>query len=373
MPIQSLDLPRRKCFKRTPAGCVATLVLLMLTALSAPAPAAAKGVPDDFFGVVSQEPLKTDDYIHLAEGHVATLRVSMNWASIQHVPGKCQAEDQVGTCTWTVMDDLIGNAAIAGVRIIPVLASPPSFISKSPKKMPVKGKGAIQWRGFLSAAVERYGKDGHYWDLFDDYGGKPTPIAEWQIWNEPNGNQGAEGKPNAREYAKLLEVSATAIRRQDPEADIVLGGMFGDAKVPLTTYMHRLYQVRGVERYFDTIALHPYAPQIADLKRQLATARGAARRGGDGKARIRITEIGWSSAHGRHPLMKGPAGQAKMLSRSFRVMKNKRKRWNLEGVNWFALQDTTNGATCTFCRDSGLFETNGKAKPAWRAFTRFTD
>jgi hypothetical protein len=206
--------------------------LLALAALALPA-AAPASVPRDFYGVVSQESLTADDYRLLAEGHVATVRVPLIWASVQQVPGQCQAEPQVGICSWTLTDELVGHAAAAGSRIIPVLGGSPRFVSKNPKDPPIKGQDAVRWRAFLSAAAARYGPGGAFWDTYDQYL-IPHPIVEWQIWNEQNGKLGWQGKPNARKYAKLLKISANEIRAQQPAADIVLGGMFGDAKAPLT-------------------------------------------------------------------------------------------------------------------------------------------
>ncbi len=351
---------------------LALLACVALAALALPGVAAAKKAPNDFFGVVSQEALTGADYSHLAEGDVGTMRIAFTWASFQQVEGQCQAEAQVGICSWTVMDGIIGSAAQAGTRIIPILAGPPSFVSKNPKNPPIKGQDAKRWKAFLSAAAERYGRGGLYWKVYDDYGAKPFPITDWQVWNEQNSKQGWQGRPDAKKYAKLLKISSKAIKKKDKKANIVLGGMFGDSKVTLTSYMKQLYRVKHVERYFDTIALHPYAPQIGDLKRQLGKARSAARKGGDRKAKLRITELGWSSKKGKHPLMKGPSGQAKMLKKSFGLLKRKRGRWNLVGVNWFALQDTNNPTTCAFCRQTGLFQTNGNAKPAWGAFKKFS-
>ena len=350
-----------------------TILACALCALAlTPATAGAKKAPKGFFGVVTQEALTGADYERIAEGRVKTVRIALSWASVQQVPGQCQAVEQAGICTWAAMDDIAGRAAQAGARILPVLAGSPSFVSKNPKNPPIKGQDAKRWKAFLSAVAERYGRGGRFWGVFDDYGAKAYPITDYQIWNEQNSKQGWQGPPEPRKYAKLLKISSKAIRKKDRKADIVLGGMFGDSKVTLTSYMRQLYRVKRVKRYFDTIALHPYAPQIGDLKRQLRQARSAARRGNDRKAKIRITELGWSSKNGSHPLMKGRSGQAKMLKKAFRLLQKRRGRYNIDGISWFALQDTDNKATCKFCLHSGLLETNNKAKPSWRAFKKFS-
>jgi hypothetical protein len=347
-------------------------LLVALAATLAPAAATARPTPKGFFGVVSQEPLRAKDFANMADGRVGSVRVAMNWASVQQVDGLCQADVQVGICSWTLTDYLVGRAADAGVTVLPILAGPPSFVSENPRHPPIEGYDAARWRAFVAAAAARYGPGGYYWERYSVYGAKPRPITEWQVWNEQNGKLGWEGRPNARKYARLLEISATAIRGAQPEARIALGGMFGDAVVPFSEYMRRLYRVKGVERWFDTISLHPYAPQLADLRNQLENARRIARRAGDRDAMLRVTEIGWSSANGGHRLMRGAKGQARMVKRSFRLFKQKRARYNLTGVNYFALQDTKNKSTCRFCLRSGLFKLNGKPKPAWRAFKVFS-
>ena len=238
---------------------------------------------------------------------------------------------------------------------------------------PTEGEALEAWDDFANAAAARYGPGGEFWPAFKAFtGDRPLPITDWQIWNEQNGKIGWDGKPNPKRYGRLVKISAQALRNGDREADIVLGGMFGNAKVTLTSYMRELYKVKGIKRFFDAIALHPYAPRLSSLKRQLANARAAARDGGDLKVNMRITEIGWSSAKGRHELMMGTAGQARMLKKSFQLLERGRRRWNLEGINWFALQDTQTGSSCRFCTASGLLKKDGKAKPSWGAFKKFS-
>ena len=196
------------------------------------------------------------------------------------------------------------------------------------------------------------------------------PIKEWQVWNEPNSKQFWPGRPRAKQFAKLLKVSDKALRKGHGKAHVVLAGMFGDAKVPIVTYLRALYRVKRVERHFDSIALHPYAPKIGSLKRQIRETRRAAKRGGDRRVGLQLTELGWSSERGGHPLMKGKGGQAKMLKKSFRLLTRKRKKWNIEGVSWYSLRDSRNEALCRFCSKSGLLNNGGSPKPAFRAFKK---
>jgi hypothetical protein len=343
-----------------------TLGLVIAFVLAAPGTAAAKKPPRGFYGVVPQEPFTGGDYSSLADSGAATVRLPFNWAAIQQVKGKCRGDVQVGICSWTVTDDILANLATAGIRVLPILYGSPSFVSgKHPAKPPL-GKGESRWKAFLKAAAERYGRNGEFWKSFDDYGAKPVPIIDWQVWNEPNSKQFWHPSPNPGRYASLVKTSAKALRNGDRKADIVLGGMFADAKVPIGAFMRGFYRSKGIGSKFDELAIHPYSATIKGLKRQIAKARHAAR----GKTKIRVTELGWSSKNGGHPLMKGRKGQAKMLEKSFRLLAKHRRSWRISGINWFALRDTGNRSTCSFCRQSGLLEQNGTAKPAYRSFRR---
>jgi len=354
----------------------ATIIGIAAAAFSLALPAAAsadEGVPPDFFGVVPQEVLTLEDYARLADGRVGTVRLPLNWAAHQQVKGKCQGEAQVGVCTWVYLDEIMARLAIAGVRAVPVLYGSPGFVSGKHTNRPPLGKGLDGWKAFVRAAAQRYGHGGFFWRGYSDaYGAKPQPIDEWQVWNEQNAEQFWYPHPNARRYATLLKATAKALRQGDRSARVVLGGMFTDAKLSIGAFMRRLYKVKGIKRAFDELAVHPYARTIKELEKQIHSARRAVRRGHDRDAGIRVTELGWSSKEGDHRLMVGREAQARLLEGAFRLVTDKREAWNITGVNWFALRDTTNKFTCDFCLDSGLLEVGGEAKPAWGAFKKFS-
>lgn len=328
--------------------------------------ASAKKLPSDFFGVVLQEFPSNNDFSRMADAHAGTVRIPFHFNSVQQVDGNCQAEAQVGVCSWTVLDGIVGLAAQGGTRVLPTLTA---------DKPPLHGSLRRKWKAFLVAAAKRYGPGGFFWQAQDQYGygGPKVPITHWQVWNEPNSKQFWPGNPDAGEYARLLKASAKSLRKGDRNADIVLAGMFADAKVPIVPYLRDLYRVGGIERFFDAIALHPYAPTVDGLKRQIRMTRRAAKRNGDKNVGLRLTELGWSSAKGGHPLMKGLNGQARLLRKSFELLRKRHGKWNIDGVSYYALRDSRNGNLCRFCKKSGLLNNNGNPKPAFKAFKRIAN
>jgi hypothetical protein len=142
----------------------------------------------------------------------------------------------------------------------------------------------------------------------------------------------------------------------------------------LTRYLERLYEVPGVEEDFDAVALHPFAPTVARMRVQIELARREMRRAEDAGTDVWITELGWASDGPPGMLAaKSERGQANALTRAFELLRRKRARWNVIGVNWYSLRDVAKKkAPCPGCPFTGLLERTGDAKPAWRAFLQFS-
>jgi len=333
-----------------------TLATLALAALACSACAAQAG---GFHGVVTQGSLEPDDYGRMASGKVGTLRVALRWSGVQP-----SADTPVEAWTWGAYDAVIGSAADHGIRVLPVLDAPsPSGVPDPPTTKSARRKFAK----FAGEVAARYGRGGSFWD------GRPAlPIKAWQIYNEQNGPAYWRGKPNPRTYGRILRSASQAIEREDPRAEIVLGGMFstpsGRGAINSWNYLKRLYEVKKIKRAFDTVAVHPYSSSLRGISYQVRKVRNVMRSKHDRGADLRITEFGWGSArHGNLNL--GRKGQARMLKKSFRLFEGHRGAWNLKGVNWFSFQDNPAGG-CSFCPTSGLFEADRDAKPSWRAFKR---
>jgi hypothetical protein len=225
--------------------------------------------------------------------------------------------------------------------------------------------------------AERYGRGGTFWQA--NPGIPAVPITEWQIWNEPSSPTYWQPTPNASKYAKLVKLSHSAITGVDPQARIVLAGLFGTPQGSLANamwkYLGRLYKQEGIKKAFDAVALHPYSPNLAGIEFQVEKALQKIKKNRDTGTEIMITEIGWGSdpPSADKPLIKGPDGQAEQLEKSFKLLRSHRNKWNIGGVVWYAWQDPgflLEG--CSFCSSAGLFEEDGTAKPSWQSFNAFT-
>ena len=331
---------------------------------------------DEFFGVSPQAKMETEDLDRLTEAGAGTIRILFDWGSIQQQAGDCQARTATGVCNWGATDEIVGDAAAHDVRVMAVMGGARGFAHEgetSPEatdiRPPAEGEDFEAWKDFVGAAAERYGRGGAFWKSIEDLsGGEETPIHTWQIWNEQNAARYWPPEPDAAEYATFLAGSSDAIRGADPDAEIVLGGMFGTASERSDDFLADLYEVDGIEDSFDSVAIHPYSPTVDGIEVQAEWLREVASEAGDPDVGLWVTELGWGSAEDGHPLEVGEEGQAELLSSSFEMLRDHRDDWNVRGVVWFTWKDRDDEQVCEFCRNAGLFDVDGEPKPAWSSF-----
>jgi hypothetical protein len=364
---------------QTRSGRIATA--LALTALIAGlavamAPKAGAAVPRGFFGVVPQTPLDGTDFTRMGQGRVGTVRLIFAWNAVDPTAAP-------GDYNWSQFDAMVTGAAENGLEVLPFLFGTPNWVAQDLDGhacapdcaifAPKSAAALAAWRQFVTDLVARYGSNGTFW--LDHPELPKNPIGAYQIWNEQNSREFFAPKQSPSGYAALLDAAAGPIRTADPSADVVLGGMAQLAGSSKATkgdkFLKQLYKVPGFKDDFDGIAIHPYGNSVNKVVDQVERFRKVAKRAGDRNAGTWITETGWGSKKGGHPLNRGKKGQAERLKESFKYFKKNRKKLNVETINWFSWRDSAD-KICDWCAASGLFTKSLTPKPAWRAFTKFT-
>jgi len=361
MPQTSMqrDRVRQRRAPRLLAAAAAALTVAVT------APASAGAAPREFFGVSAVTP-SADDFARMGAARAGTYRLLLHWPTVQ--PSRTRPYD------WSGPDFEIANAARHGLRPMVFVSGSPKFAGATRVTPPLGTKLARkEWRRFLATAVARYGPGGQLWKQNPSI--RPRPVRAWQIWNEQNADH-FFASPSPRRYAALLRLSSKAIRKADPKADIVIGGMFGypngDGSIYMKDYLKRLYRIRGIRSKFDGVALHPYAATPDLLRYQVVRARRIMNRNRDKGTPIWITEVGWSTdGPSGWPLVTNRDGQAQRLRQTFKLLTRERHRWGVKRVIWFAWRDFEQ-EVCRWCGGAGLLALNGNPKPALRAFKRFT-
>jgi hypothetical protein len=358
---------------------------LIWCALCAIAPATASaGHPRDFVGIDSQDTFQaafnndmnamTTNLSGQANIGVKIHRQPFNWDLL---------EPRKGRYDLSITDRYMTKMAAHGMRVLPVLFDAPPFHAKR-KDRPGKGMYSRPKSGralgkFGRALIKRYGPRGTFWKQrgMKRYR-KRSAIRAWQIWNEPNLRQYWSGRPNAKQYVRMLLAARKQMRKAPygKKAEIVTAGV-PESKirgaVPLRKYIPRMYKA-GLRKIKHTFGFNAYANNTTDLNNKIRRVRKLMNKGRAKRKKIWITEIGWASAGKKHRLRKGRKGQAREITRAIRLIGKQRKKRRLRGFIYYNWRDALpyrkgiHAGTWGF--HAGLIERDGDFKPAHRAFRR---
>ena len=251
--------------------------------------------------------LDRDDFDRMDQGRVGTLRVALPWHEVDPTPvaGRLRLgalrRHRRRRCASTAIDVLptVYTVPTGSRRSSTARRRPNGPCSITP---PHTELGLSPWRTFLAEAVGRYGPGGLLLGAASRRCAT-QPITAWQIWNEENSPGFFQPRPDVGPLRRrCCSAASEAIRGQDPDAEVVLGGLFGyplngrDGGLRATDYLRELYADPGIEAAFDgrrrSTRTRPHAPGV---KGQMRRINHIVREAGDEQARIWITEIGWGS------------------------------------------------------------------------------
>jgi polysaccharide biosynthesis protein PslG len=355
---------------RAVTAAIVAVTLVACGSGSEPARSETPSADHPLLGVVVQRSFDLRDTAMMSAAGLDSIRTAFFWGAIEPEPGKYN---------WVALDFLVATAAENDLVVLPYLTGEPDWAIERDgfhcrtecRYAPATATTRQAFAEFAAAAVRRYGPDGSFWV---DHPELPyVPIRAWQIWNEQNSKFFYRPAADPASYAALLRATAPAMRLVDPDAEIILGGMWSakdrpDGVIGSAHYLRELYQVPGARQNFDSIAIHPYAPQLPNVFSQIEAMRRVARRFGDGAAGLWVTELGWSSGGKPAGLVKDPARQAELLTQGFGRLLDRSAAYHLRGAYWYAWRDTKPGdVVCQWCRHAGLIWSSGRPKPAYHA------
>jgi arabinogalactan endo-1,4-beta-galactosidase len=196
----------------------------------------------------------------------------------------------------------------------------------------------------------------------------------WQIWNEPNIRTFWPPRPIASTYVALVAAAHKAIKRVDPNAKVVLGGMPNYSWVQLKA----IYKVPGARRQFDIVAVHPYTAKPDGVITILKRVRTVMDKAGDSRKPILADEVSWPSSLGKVPssgkfdVATTESGQARKITQLLPLLARDRRALGLLGFDYYTWASVERRPGIPFDY-AGLFRfSDGSfiAKPAYYAFRK---
>ncbi|MEW6511955.1 MAG: hypothetical protein AB1428_13470 [Bacteroidota bacterium] len=262
----------------------------------------------------------------LKRSGIGLLRISFGWDGIETERGKYQ---------WGFWDDYVRLAVDEyGITLIPYICYTPPWNST--------GDTSNYWNHtpvdyeafgtFVETLVGRY-KD---------------RIKTWELWNEPDIREYWSG--NAADLARLTKIGATAVRKADPTAKVVLAGLAGHTEFTLA-----LFRDYGISPYVDVVNCHSYyetwnGDPLETVVGYVNTLADIIRRYGNHQS-LWMAEVGYStfrrpdgsvsaSYRATYDYEHTPAFQAVALWRTLTLLLS---TGNIAAIAWYEIKDLPSG------------------------------
>ena len=203
----------------------------------------------------------------LEESGAGGTRIYISWSQIEKTaPGV----DGKPIYSWKWYDEKLSLIAKTGIQIIATVADAPSWAAPTPcSPMPVNTRK--QFARFLSDLVKRYKVE-------------PYNITHWELINEPDntwadgylGGLGCWGTAGS-DYAAMLQEAYPAVKKADPSATVITGGIANDWFSDVGGRFYRYFQDKVMEtggaKYFDVFNFHYFPDFHSEWERWDASSK----------------------------------------------------------------------------------------------------
>jgi hypothetical protein len=284
------------------------------------------------------------------------VRMFVAWPQVEPARGSYNA-------LWFAAYEKLYGELPAGTKVILDMVDTPSWETGS-SDIHTPPASASDYAAYLAYVAQRLG----------------NRVTAYEIWNEEDEPRWWTGAPDPAAYARLLRAAYPAVKRANPNATVVLGGLTGNDY----RFLEGVYQAGG-KGFFDAVGVHtdtacnvlsPYEFLRGPDNRMVADSFLAYREvhqtmlaNGDDKP-VWMTETSWRTTSatcsegawaGQKPEGVTPEQQATFLAQAYHCMKEDPY---LQVALWFPLQDER-------VLVNGLIRSNGSRKPSFSAMRSY--
>jgi polysaccharide biosynthesis protein PslG len=284
---------------------------------------------------------------------IDAIRFDANWDWVQFAgPGKFD---------WSMLDREVRSARAARMTVDLVIDGCPPWAAlpgTSHDSAP-QPAAAVRFAAWAADVARRYA---------------PQGVSDFEIWNEPNDSKFWQPKVNPIFYSRMLADSDRAIKKVDPSAFVIVGGLApttnSRGNLSAISFLSQMYAQRA-RPYFNAVADHPYSfptlpstyepwsawSQMSETSPSLRSVMAVHH---DRYKPIWITEFG---APSNGPSGVGAAGEAAELQQAITIAKKTSWIAAVFAYTWRDLGTNTRTNADWF----GLLNSRGRAKAAYWA------
>jgi hypothetical protein len=314
------------------------------------------GLCEDHPPESTSETRMREDFQALQRAGVRVLRVSFGWDDL---------EPERDRYDFAPVEQVLRIAADSGVRLIPYVCYTPAWLAP----------GGVAPNDVYRSPPTDVAEFEQIMELLATrFRGR---FASWELWNEPDNREYWLGTP--AEYAALLEAGSRGVRRGDPSAQVVLGGIAGHLE-----FLEELLAKQRVAGAIDVVNLHSYyetwnPDPLESLTGYLEQATELVRKYGESEP-LWLAEVGYSTfrrgdfvsdwSKARFDFEHTPPYQASAL---LRVLAMARAVPQVELIAWYELRDLPPGTEVIGDQNNrhlGVLDAVGQPKPAFHALSR---
>jgi hypothetical protein len=317
------------------------------------------------FGIAAGGTLQTESRTQMridvaddARAGARWVRIDINWAQVQ-------SRGPHGFF-WRQLNRAVARARACGMDVLGTIIYAPAWAQRSHGAGTRPPKPRLYAR-FAAAAARHFRHRG---------------IRAFEIWNEPNTQTFWQPRPSPGAYTRMLRLADRAIKRVDPPATVVSGGLAPAGNTRTTVNARRFLKAmyrHGAKHHFDALGYHPYSwpafpgtrvPGNAwfQMRGTSTSLRSIMRSHGDGHKKIWGTEFG-------APTWGPPGSSFVSLDQQARIIERAYRLW--AGYRWAGPLFTYQGRDLGYQSNTnenffGLLKFDGTPKPAFSAFQRET-
>jgi hypothetical protein len=187
----------------------------------------------------------------IAQLGVGTVRMDAFWSAVEPLA----PTNGRHVYRWQSTDQMVEALAASRLRWYPIIDYATNWAGVNGWESPPRAAYVPDYAAFAGALARRYGRRGSFWRAHPQL--PAMPVTNYEIWNEPDFTHFWPDQSYAPHRLGEMYLDAqTQIRKADPAAQVVLGGLVAEG---VEGFLTRMLQAEpALSARMQAVGFHPY-------------------------------------------------------------------------------------------------------------------